>query len=175
MKDVGDLPDDVGVRIERESGEIRFRYVVRKKFGGWRVALRNDRAAGYIYIAPGSQLDGPCDKAYVVSSSAAAQGWGPLLYVIAMEWATKHGNGLTPDRTTVSADAKRVWEHFAKRSDVRAFQLDDPKNTLTPIDRDNCNQDVAGDAWQKSPLSKRYLKSPPKTINALRAAGRLVE
>jgi hypothetical protein len=72
----------------------------------------------------------------------------------------------------------------SNRPDVQAHQLDDLKNTLTPIDDDNCEQSTArydtvgaipkNVDWQESALSKRYTKQPT-TINALRAAGRLIE
>jgi hypothetical protein len=73
------------------------------------------------------------------------------------------------------------------RNDVTVHQLDDSRNTLTPVEEDNCDQEVAGGFtsmysrseepenldWMNSPLSKRYTKEPT-TINALKAAGKLV-
>jgi hypothetical protein len=67
--------------------------------------------------------------------------------------------------------------------------MDDPENTLTPEEEDNCDQTVAGFEiegpdtyspryedvdWVKSPLSKRYT-APPTMMDKLRAAGRLME
>ena len=74
------------------------------------------------------------------------------------------------------------------RPDVTAHQLDDMKDTLTPEWEDNCQQWIAMKTtvpaftaeksddthWVDSPLSKRYT-APSKTIDALRAAGKLVE
>ena len=114
-----------------------------------------------------------------VSVSRAADGWGPLLYDVAIEHATINANGLMPDRFLVSSEAADVWNYYlTNRGDVSPHQLDDPYNQLTPEDEDNCDQEVAkedtkSDRWEKSPLSKRYTKEPT-TINALKAAGKLV-
>ena len=75
-----------------------------------------------------------------------------------------------------------------KRSDVKAHQLDDSRNTLTDVDEDNCDQEISGGApyykddyydfddesegpanlsWTNSSLSKRYTKNPPTTIEEL--------
>ena len=92
-------------------------------------------------------------------------GWGPVLYDIAMEWATTNGDGLIADRNSVSDEAWEVWDYYLQnRKDVQAHQLDDLVNTLTPEDPDNCDQEVAadpGDKWalKKSPISKYYTKA----------------
>jgi hypothetical protein len=134
--------------------------------------------------------DGPCGEAWMVAHSVAKSGWGPMLYDVAMEFATLNGGGLVADRHAVSPDARRIWDYYlSNRNDVTAHQLDDLENTLTPEDEDNCEQKVAGfdvqrptaysrekiDVdWVKSPLSKRYT-APPVMMNKLRAAGRLIE
>ena len=116
----------------------------------------------------------------MVGRSYAASGWGPLLYDVAIEWATQNAGGLIADRTTVSDDAESVWGYYMQnRSDVTAHQLDDPFNLLTPEDEDNCDQEVSGGGhlmyggdkdfgkeWVNSSLSKRYTK-PPATMEAL--------
>ena len=120
--------------------------------------------------------------------STALSGWGPMLYDVAMEVATLKGGGLMADRGMVSASAERVWKYYmTNRSDVTAHQLDDLKNTLTPEEEDNCDQEVAGGShgmyggdtvenpdWMNSPLSKRYT-APPKMMDKLEVAGRLIE
>ena len=109
-----------------------------------------------------------CDGAWSVRSVSADSGWGPMLYDIAIEWATQNANGLIADRAAVEDDAKNVWDYYLnKRDDVQVHQLGD----------DNCDQDVAiedrgEDDWANSPLSKRYTKEPT-TINALNDAGKL--
>ena len=125
--------------------------------------------------------DGPCGDAWQVGGSAATPGWGPLLYDVAMEWATLNGGGLVSDREIVSGDAQRVWDYYmANRGDVTGIQLDDLENTLTPEEHDNCNQHSAERmtppdvSWQDSPLSKRWTK-PPTVMAALKKLGKLVQ
>ena len=110
----------------------------------------------------------------MVGGSGAKEGFGPLLYDIAIEWATQNGGGLISDRSSVSDDAQAVWSYYERnRDDVTAHQLDDLENTLTPEDEDNCDQEIGRatitgmyNTWQDSQLSKRYTK-PPTTMNAL--------
>lgn len=62
---------------------------------------------------------------YTVSSSNATKGYGPKLYDVVMELATANGSMLTSDRSSVSADAQRVWEYYFKnRNDVTKQPLD---------------------------------------------------
>ena len=134
---------------------------------------------------------GPCGEALNVVYSEAASGWGPMLYDVAMEVASEVGGGLTPDRSSVSDSAQNVWNYyFNNRGDVESQQLDltDTEverytdlnlKKLTPdVEQDDCLQSKAiaqyEDKWDQAPLSKRYTKAPT-TLNALRAAGRLVE
>jgi len=97
---------------------------------------------------------------------------------VAIEWATMNGNGLTADRGSVSQSAQAVWDYYLnKRGDVSDHQLDDLDNTLTSIDSDNCAHEAGWgtpDAAQlkKSPLSKRYTKSPD-IINKLKQINKL--
>ena len=146
---------------------------------------------GEVSIMRPNKGTGPCGEALNVVYAGAASGWGPMLYDVAMELATQVGGGLTPDRNSVSNDAQNVWSYyFNNRSDVQSQQLDltDKEvayytdlglSKLTPdIEEDDCLQSKAirayEDKWDQAPLSKRYTKAPT-TINALRAAGRLVE
>lgn len=43
-----------------------------------------------------------------------APGWGPLLYDIAMELATKYGKGLSPTPGP-SKEARKVWQHYYEK------------------------------------------------------------
>jgi|TARA_Y100000310_G_scaffold197178_1_gene197250 hypothetical protein len=132
---------------------------------------------------------GQCEDAWMVLDSSAVPGWGPMLYDVAMEYATLNGGGLISDRGVVSNSARKVWDYYMNnRPDVTAHQLDDLENTLTPEEEDNCNQRVAGYSsvtlhaagkpsdmdWIKSPLSKRYT-APPTMMDKLSAAGKLME
>lgn len=146
---------------------------------------------GEVSIMNPTDNTGPCGDALHVVYAGAASGWGPMLYDVAMEVATEVGGGLTPDRNSVSSDAENVWSYyFNDRGDVESQQLDLTDREvayytdlnvqkLTPdIEEDDCLQSKAirayEDKWDQSPLSKRYTKAPT-TMNALRAAGRLVE
>lgn len=106
---------------------------------------------------------GPCGDATMVESSFAEDGLGPLLYDVLIE-AT---GGLMSDRYSVSPDAVSVWERYMNRPDIEVTQLDDPENTLTPNDKDNCDQEVAGHAWIGSPLSKVYRKNGTPVMDEL--------
>ena len=67
-----------------------------------------------------------CGGAWEVAAAKAPHGWGPLLYDVAMEWATLNGGGLVSDRFSVSKDARGVWDYYMnKRCDVESHQLDD--------------------------------------------------
>tara|TARA_B000000557_G_C20812929_1_gene461269 strand:+ start:3941 stop:4633 length:693 start_codon:yes stop_codon:yes gene_type:complete len=129
--------------------------------------------AGSIHIQRteyGRKQNGPCLDAWMIEAVDAPDGFGPLMYDVAMEWATQNGSGLMPDRYDVSGDAREVWRYYiSHRSDVTNSQLDDLKNTLTPEPEDNCAQNSAGVLdWQDSPLSKVYQKSPASTTQELK-------
>ena len=126
---------------------------------------------------------GNCDGALKVDIVEASDGWGPLLYDCAIEWATMKAGGLIPDRVAVSDEARKVWDYYLNnRTDVKAKQLDNEKDSFDNGPEDDCDQAVArqvpgnddydapldfsGD-WKASALSKKYTKSPT-TINALK-------
>ena len=100
-----------------------------------------------------------CNGAYEVKWSDAPKGWGPLLYDVAMEYATMLGGGLVSDRTAVSQEAAGVWDYYYNnRDDVDYEQMDDYDGNLTPDDEsDDCNQefvyrgelDPKGKSWDE--------------------------
>ena len=116
-----------------------------------------------------------------VTSSQSGEGYGPLLYDIAMEYATEHGLGLMSDRSSVSDGedgAVNVWNYYLENrvgDDVQAHQMDDLDNTLTDTYDDNVDQFIpkafAKDNWEYHSTSKRYTKSPT-TMDALE--GRII-
>jgi hypothetical protein len=127
---------------------------------------------------------GNCDGAWMVRSTSAKDKWGPLLYDVAIEWATLNYNGLMSDKEIVSPPARVVWDYYlANRSDITIHQLDNLKNELTPDNyTDNCLQKVITNPgkrnrpnpnWQSHALSKRYTKEPT-TIEQLKSINRLV-
>ena len=122
-----------------------------------------------------------CAGAWAITGhSSAAHGYGPLLYDIAIEYASKYGTGLVSDRGSVSDAAQGVWRYYdEKRSDVVSFQCDDMGNTLTDDPTDNVRQDVARstitglyDTFADSPLSRRYSKKPDSTIEYFKRVNR---
>lgn len=183
---------DTYIKVKVSDEDVFITYADR--FGTSNTYPSRGEPVGEITMAPASEFVrhpiGPCDGAYSIEYSEAMDGWGPMLYDVAIEVATQLGGGLTPDRSEVSSAAERVWDYYlSNRSDVNHHQLDVtdrdirfskvPVQKLTPeIEEDDCTQKNPirkyGLKWHESALSKRYTKAPT-TINALRAAGRLIE
>jgi hypothetical protein len=135
----------------------------------------------YGSIEFGENWDGePCLGAWTVSSTKdTLDGWGPLLYDLAIELSTQEAGGLTSDRGTVSPDARSVWgKYLSSRGDVEKEQMDNIRSPITPVIEDDCSQQPAEiespdpDAWLKSPLSKAYRK-PPVIMGQLDSRGLL--
>jgi len=185
MKRPADLPDGLKVIIRPDDEFVRFEIVdektgktptkdaMLKKFG---------RMYGHVTIAPYSDSRGnKCFDAWEVRKSDVREGFGPMLYDLAMEWATKNGGGLISDRHGVSDEAVSVWIRYKNaRDDVEKVQLDDLENTLTPEDEDNCaqlsSQDVArnrGGEWYDQPTAQLYKKTNSEMYDELRHAGKL--
>jgi len=184
---VKDLPKDKVIVINRHSPTGAMIYYAAAD-DPLNQAQYDEPASGDINIySLGKVSYGSCDGAWMVGGAFAQSGWGPLLYDVAIEWATENAGGLIADRSEVSSEAFQVWQYYMQnRGDVTAHQLDDEENTLTPKSEDNCDQNIAGGRgwesyddhdygmeWVKNPLSKRYTK-PPTTMNALRNSGKLV-
>lgn len=183
------LPSDTCVYVKEKSSSTTFQYANHKD---GQVTLRNKSTPG-----------NPCWGAIVIRkrkissklsvwevvSSAAEPGYGPMLYDIAMEYATQNGDGLISDRTSVSSGKKgavNVWDYYYKNrvgKDVEAHQMDDLSNSLTDTEDDNIDQRIAKSFtqsqrknspllkrlfgkkkhWSEHPLSKRYTKAPTVT------------
>ena len=179
-KGPADLPEGVFVEIVDQGEHAAVRYVEKNPDDGR--FYNAESLDGRVAIM---RPDHPCGDAWEVVLSRAPRGWCPMLYDVAMEWATQNGGGLVSDRSSVSPTAREVWNYYlSKRGDVQSVQLDDLKNTITPEEEDNCKQHsstVGRDGmgipktldFQESPLSKRYTKAPT-TMNSLEAAGKLV-
>ena len=135
-----------------------------------------------------------------IVQSLGAEGWGPLLYDVALEYVSsndgagrKRGAGLMSDRKIVSDMARPVWDVYNARGDVRNIQLDISHDEdladetelqipqLTPdVENDDCVQskaiEVGGvEGWMKTPLSRLYHKEGTPVMDALRNAGLLWE
>lgn len=67
----------------------------------------------------------PNSTVMIVESSSATKGYGPVMYDIAMELATRRGLSLTSDRKRVSDDAFALWKFYHdNRPDVEKVQLE---------------------------------------------------
>tara|TARA_B100000424_G_scaffold253759_1_gene231223 strand:+ start:246 stop:884 length:639 start_codon:yes stop_codon:yes gene_type:complete len=195
-KGPSDLPDNVFVQM-RDRGELaEFEFVKKtgesEKYGPRydRTVEQKDGIYGSIQLYSVEEYEvGPCSNAFMISWSGATSGYGPMLYDLAMEWATANGGGLIADRSTVSDEARAVWDYYLNnRSDIEIVQLDDPNNELTDVEEDNCDQEIAGGQnylypkppervdpdWPKSALSKMYRKTNDSMTQELKALGKLV-
>ena len=200
------LPDDIGILIEKgpsmgggnimtfqyvkvlEREPLKFHRLRRKD-----ATIHKDRKVIKTGIPHGrveiwKADDGECLNGWIVLESGAERGWGPLLYEVALEWASEHGGGLTADRGIVSKYALAVWDKYAARSDITVKQMDvDHKEKwmryyaeLTPdIKVDDCDQGKAialkGDKWMDTSVSKMFSKGSTPVIDELYVAGRLLE
>lgn len=180
MKDPDDLPDDVYVLINTEEfpDMVVFSYVNR---AGNQIKSGDGSVSGFVAIAKNDELGG-CLGSWVIDFTTAEKGWGPLLYDVAIEWATMRGKGLMPDRVGVSDKAYAVWDFYLKnRPDVEKVQLDNTNNDLTPQEIDNCIQTSSNVhartknmPWQDTALSKVYRKTNPEMIKKLDSLNKLV-
>jgi len=185
MVTVNQLPDDVIIRIKEFRGKsARIQYAwfddKQQKLFPTGIFSRQDPVKeehpncwGTIVI----ERDINGIPVWEVTSSKSGEGYGPLLYDIAMEYATQNGLGLMSDRGVVSDGedgAVHVWNYYLENrvgNDVTAHQMDDQANTLTDTFDDNVNQHVAkqfapGGKWPEHATSKRYTKTST-TLNAL--------
>tara|TARA_Y100000310_G_scaffold51380_1_gene47358 strand:- start:599 stop:1282 length:684 start_codon:yes stop_codon:yes gene_type:complete len=191
------LPSDIIIDIqELESEWYKIKYINEKKLGEPRGSIE-------IVKADNEDSEGQCLGGYIVYMSSASKGWGPLLYEVAIEFASVISHGLTPDRGEVSSMATSVWDRYAKRSDVTKKQLDiahgdhrihtlkvafpeedyrmvSPNDIeqLTPeYEYDDCDQRMAlkhaGYKWADASHAKLYSKREMPVLKLLKAAKRL--
>lgn len=180
-----------GVVLIDDKWSVSVQYCFIKPDGSWFEIEPDDSGVfrggkdiplGAVTIA---KSDENCLEAFEVIHSVATRGFGPLLYEVALEYASQNGGGLMADRDSVSDYAKDVWSEYEKRTPgVKNKQLDiDLDKTtmadflktridnLTATPDDDCNQSKAirdlGTDWNKSPLSKIYIKKSTEVMSAL--------
>jgi len=179
--------------------KIIFQYVIRGADGkSERPILMRD--AGYpvgaitirrsISNKEDRDYDGPCTGGWIVESSNATKNMGPLLYDVAMEWASQNGSGLMADRNMVFGNARAVWDKYSQRDGVEEIQLDIDHDVSGKMFKsfprltrdylpDDCDQEMAvemhGDAWSESSLSRVYRKNIPEVMTKLAEYGRLID
>lgn len=130
----------------------------------------NDVAVGKIILMEDGRL--PCLKALSVTTAYAPNGFGPMLYDLAMELSGE--KGIYSDRTGASEAAQRVWEFYEHhRSDVESYH---PLEVIDEREAETeCVEDITllfGEEWEDDPLSKIFKKRSKKleTLEALKAA-----
>jgi len=204
------IPTNVAVAIEQRTEEdiTVFYCLIDKESGEFARRVRQEDSTKYISGEGGRKVEStgipyghvivespdeesrrhwgepPCLNGFTVVSAKATRGWGPLLYEIALEWASQDGrSGLMADRRGVSDYAVAVWDKYLVRGDVDKKQLDiDAQGAeqfhtqqLTPdIPEDDCSQRSAArrggsDGWQDTSVSKLYNKPNTEVMSALGA------
>ena len=197
-KGPSDIPEGYFIRVKDDGDFAEFEFVKLVSKPPMRPVYRTavqqsnkyDEVRGSIQVYSVDPDEvGPCSNAFMVSWSGATGGYGPMLYDLAMEWATQNGGGLIADRFSVSSEARAVWNYYLNnRSDIEIVQLDNAYSDLTDDLTDDCDQGVAGgasfkypqdpealdDNWHQHPLSKMYKKTNDSMTQELKALGKLV-
>ena len=176
------------VQIHDDSSYTATRWL----FSYSRRGAQENLPAGDVTITQAGGETGNCFGGWIVEGSGVkpqGEGWGPLLYEVALEWASQNRDGLTSDRSDVSEFAEVVWDKYEQRGDVKRKQMDivnpeywkPPLKQITPEDpSDDCVQDAAvrsgsRSEWPKSPLSRMYYKPVAEVMHMLEKNGRLFE
>jgi hypothetical protein len=174
-----DMPKGYWVGMREADGEWA-RWEIMKGSRSYYEAVYDGPVRGFIEIGRvHKDMYGNCLDAWNVRSSNAAEGFGPMLYDLAIEYATDTGSGLISDRGTVSPSARAVWEYYDQnRSDIEKIQLDNRQDTFNNGPEDDCSQDVTfrsdNKVWKESSLSKMYRARSSDKIKELEKAGKLI-
>ena len=189
------FPSGVGARLGVVAGALPLEEKDARRAVEAAQDLIEEIPWGRIEVRRPRSSEGECSGAFTVNfTSHTKNGWGPLLYDLAMEWASLNGGGLMSDRGSVSSDAQAVWDKYStsRRKDVEAVQLDilpgflkhDPvfwgTEQLTPdVSTDDCDQFPTGEHskgggdWKYSPLSRAYRKTDNEVTRTLSDLGLL--
>lgn len=112
-----------------------------KTLGGYRITIQRDeidRALGQITLQATNDL-------WRVLEVAADDGWGPMLYDIAMELATVNDAQLACNELKITPDAEAIWQFYLdERQDVVTSPL--PENERSALGR------PLRFGWQKQPV-----------------------
>lgn len=137
MKMPADLSDNMYVLIEKNRAGDYFEVTINDAEQYW----SSHGIIAELMVGKADDHNGlNCDGAWVIIGSEAEQGYGPLVYDIAMEYVGD--DGLMCDRADVSFEAADVWDFYlSSRPDVKAVQLDfHEKPFLTPNNmKDDCD------------------------------------
>lgn len=149
-------PQGFEIKISGDQRRIVIKIVSKKK------GFRGRSFLGTMMIGRSFSIPG-AGFAWEVEEVEADQGYGPLLYDIAMEMVfILDDAGIMPSRVSVSNDARRVWKKYNEsRSDVQKIELDD---------------DIFVGVLDERPNYMRYVYSKNETpiIDLLKEKGMLV-
>lgn len=129
MKTAADLPEDVVVVVKSRGPQSFSVYYALRDTPEKRLKahdLDRQEAGIDIYGTLDTHISGeePYPEVFMVKTATARDGFGPLLYDVALEVAGPQG--LRPDEFDVSRDASGVWKHYdTNRPDVDSRLLDD--------------------------------------------------
>lgn len=162
------LYDPSAFEYEFEAGESKTGDVTRVIFG-------------FLEVRP---HEGECWDAGEIAASAAQKGYGPLMYELAMS----DFHILTSDRSSTSASARKVWNVYDQRSDVKKLAFDNEDNPKTPPTEDDCkivrgsnvaflNQAYSGegDSGAKAQLIQNHIKALIDIASSLNINKREIE
>ena len=143
MKTAADLPEDVVVVVLKESDGTGFQVYyahrdkpnIRLKAGDLGRMEAGIDVFGTLHVGRGRNQ--PYEGVYIIQSAKAKDGFGPLLYDVALELAGE--DGLKPAVEDVSDDASAVWKYYdTQREDIRGTMLvtdPDEYSLVMPYDR----------------------------------------
>ena len=160
MKTVADLPKGVVVVVKSRGPQGFSVYYALRDTPESRLKahdLDRQEAGIDIYGTLDTHIagEGPRPEVFMVKTVKARDGFGPLLYDVALEVAGE--SGLMPDEFDVSEDASRVWKYYdTGRPDVDSQLLDD-------------------DSDEEDHLGKAYYKRDSTTIDDLQSQDKYIE
>jgi predicted nucleotidyltransferase len=205
MKTAADLPEGVVVAVDLQRMPMKYKvyYAMRDNPNAPLVADDLDRMEAGIDIygvleAHRSSGD-PYKGTYKVATVKARDGFGPLLYDVALEIASDKARGLKADDNSVSDDASAIWRYYHdKRDDVEKREadpyIDDWYDSYRAgvTDLDNLARHMAEGGFipvadleseksmrdfvkNKRHLTKIYKKDSKDTTTSLKDAGKIVQ
>lgn len=122
---VASLPADVGLIVREGAGHVSMVLVRLSGVDDVLSGRSKNPSASLSFAIIGGISVGKFDV-WRVTNVKSDKGYGPLLYELAMQYATQRGSCLSSDlHGSTSPDAQRVWDRFAERSDVEAVFLGD--------------------------------------------------
>jgi predicted nucleotidyltransferase len=176
MKTAADLPEGVVVVVLKESDgsgfqvyyALRDKPTVRLKAGDLDRIEAGIDIFGTLHVGRGRNE--PYENVYIIQSSKAKDGFGPLLYDVALEVAGK--SGLKPDLLEVSDDASAVWKYYDdQREDVDSKML---VRSVEDFDK-VMPEDRADNPGDNMHLAQVYYKTDKGTTEELTGQNKLIE